>query len=45
MHAENPDDIVASYFVVNAAILALGIGLNRLGARLRERRAAARAMT
>jgi hypothetical protein len=27
-----------SYFVVNAAILAGGIGLNRLGARLRSRR-------
>jgi hypothetical protein len=38
VHAENPDDIVAMYFVVNAAILALGIGLNRLGARLRVRR-------
>ena len=45
VHAENPDDIVASYFVVNAAILALGIGLNRLGARLRERRTSARATT
>jgi hypothetical protein len=38
VHSENPDDIVASYFVVNAVILALGITLNRLGARLRTRR-------
>ena len=38
VNAENPDDIVVSYFVVNALILALGIGLNRLGARLRTRR-------
>lgn len=28
-----------SYFVVNAVILAAGVGLNALGARLRERRA------
>jgi hypothetical protein len=41
VHAENPDDIVAAYFVVNALILALGIGLNRLGSRLRPVRAAA----
>lgn len=39
VHAENPDDIVPMYFVVNAVILAGGIGLNALGARLRERRA------
>jgi hypothetical protein len=39
VHAENPDDIVPMYFVVNAVILAGGIGLNTLGARLRERRA------
>lgn len=38
VHAENPDDIVPLYFVLNAAILAGGIGLNRLGARLRGRR-------
>jgi hypothetical protein len=37
VHAENADDIVLSYFVVNAVILALGIGLNRLGAGLRTR--------
>ena len=39
VHSENPDDIVTSYFVVNAVILTLGIALNRLGARLRARRA------
>jgi hypothetical protein len=39
VHAENPDDIVPLYFVFNAIILAGGIGLNRLGARLRTRRA------
>lgn len=38
VHAENPDDIVPLYFVFNAAILAGGIALNTLGARLRERR-------
>jgi hypothetical protein len=38
VHSENPDDIVATYFLVNAVILAAGIGLNRLGARLRARR-------
>ena len=38
VHAENPDDIVPAYFVINALILAGGIGLNTLGARLRERR-------
>jgi hypothetical protein len=37
VNAENADDIVVSYFVVNGVILALGIGLNRLGARLRGR--------
>jgi hypothetical protein len=39
VHAENADDIVPMYFVVNAVILAGGIALNALGARLRERRA------
>ncbi len=39
VHAENADDIVPAYFVINALILCVGIGLNRLGARLRERRA------
>jgi hypothetical protein len=38
VHAENADDIVVSYFVINALILVVGIGLNRLGARLRRRR-------
>ena len=37
VHSENADDINASYFVVNAVILAGGIGLNTLGARLRAR--------
>jgi hypothetical protein len=36
VHAENPADIVPSYFVLNALILAAGIGLNTLGARLRR---------
>ena len=40
VHSENPDDIQPLYFVVNALILAGGIGLNRLGARLRRRRMA-----
>jgi hypothetical protein len=39
VHAENADDIQPMYFVVNALILAGGIGLNTLGARLRQRRA------
>ena len=38
VHSENPDDIVASYFLVNALILALGIVLNRLDSQLRTRR-------
>ena len=38
VHAENPADIVPSYFVVNAVILALGIGLNRLGRRFAGQR-------
>jgi hypothetical protein len=38
VHSANPDDIEPLYFVLNAAILALGIGLNRLGARMRARR-------
>ena len=38
VHAENPDDIEPLYFIFNALILAGGIGLNTLGARLRERR-------
>jgi len=38
VHAENADDIEPMYFIVNALILAGGIGLNTLGARLREKR-------
>ena len=38
VHAENAADIEPMYFVVNAVILAAGIGLNTFGARLRERR-------
>jgi hypothetical protein len=40
VHSENADDIQPLYFVVNALILAGGIGLNRLGARQRRRRMA-----
>jgi hypothetical protein len=32
------DDLEPVYFAVNVAIVALGIGLNRLGVHLRERR-------
>jgi hypothetical protein len=39
VHAVSPDDIEPLYFVFNAAILCAGIGLNTLGARVRERRA------
>ena len=38
VHAENPDDIEPLYWLFNALILCGGIGLNTLGARLRERR-------
>jgi len=38
VHSENADDISWQYFVVNAVILAGGIGLNTLGARQRRRR-------
>ena len=41
VHSENPDDIELLYFVLNATILAGGIGLNTLGAHLRRRRAQA----
>jgi hypothetical protein len=41
VHAENPDDIEPMYFIINALILAGGIGLNTLGAGLRERRQSA----
>jgi peptidoglycan/LPS O-acetylase OafA/YrhL len=40
VHHENADDISAVYFIFNAVILAAGIGLNTLGAHVRERRAA-----
>ena len=33
-----PADIGPSYFVVNAIILAFGVGMNRLGARMAARR-------
>jgi hypothetical protein len=42
VHAENPGDINAAYPFVNATILALGIALNRLGARLSVRTPGAR---
>ena len=38
VHSENPDDINAAYPVVNSAILAGGVALNRLGAAMGERR-------
>ena len=38
VHSENADDIGVLYFVLNALILCLGIGLNRLGSVLGERR-------
>jgi hypothetical protein len=38
VHSASPDDIEPLYFIFNALILAGGIGLNRLGARLSERR-------
>lgn len=39
VHSENPDDIQFAYFAFNALILGLGVGLNFLGAHLRDRRA------
>jgi hypothetical protein len=38
VHGENPDDINWQYAVVNAAILAAGVALNRQAARVRARR-------
>jgi hypothetical protein len=38
VHADNPGDIEPLYFVFNAVILAGGVGLNTLGARLRRKR-------
>jgi hypothetical protein len=43
VHSDNADDIDASYFLLNALILTVGIGLNRLGAHLRKRRSSAAA--
>jgi hypothetical protein len=40
--SENADDINWSYPLVNAVILAGGIGLNRVGSGLRQRRRMAR---
>jgi len=40
VHADAPDDVNVLYFVLNAVILGAGIGLNTLGARLRDRRSA-----
>jgi hypothetical protein len=40
VHSENADDISVLYVVFNALILCLGLGLNRLGSVLRERRRA-----
>lgn len=40
VHSENADDISVLYVVFNALILSLGLGLNRLGSVLRERRRA-----
>lgn len=40
VHSTSPDDIEPLYFLLNAVILAGGIGLNTLGARLRRRREA-----
>ena len=37
VHADDPDAIEPVYFAVNAVILAVGIGLNALGSRLRQR--------
>ena len=37
VHSENPADIEPLYFIVNALILCLGVGLCALGARLRRR--------
>jgi hypothetical protein len=38
VHSDNADDIGVLYLVLNALILCLGIGLNRLGSVLGERR-------
>jgi hypothetical protein len=38
VHSENADDLNWQYVVVQALVLALGLGLNRLGTALRHRR-------
>jgi hypothetical protein len=42
VHAENPDDTGAAYLVVNALILAGGVGLTRLGDKIARSRKRAR---
>lgn len=37
--SDSPDDVNVGYWVIQALTLAVGLGLNALGARLRERRA------
>ncbi len=44
VNADSPDDINASYFVINVVIVAVGIGLNVFGARLRQRRSGHRSV-
>jgi hypothetical protein len=44
IHESSGDDFEPLYFVFNACILALGIGLNTLGSRLGERRTVAAAL-
>ena len=36
--SDSPDDVNVGYWVIQALTLAVGLGLNALGARLRERR-------
>jgi hypothetical protein len=38
VHSENANDLNWQYVVVQALVLALGLGLNRLGTALRHRR-------
>jgi len=38
VQSENPGDIQVLYFVLNALILGLGLGVNRCGSFLRQRR-------
>ena len=44
IHESSGDDFEPLYFIFNAAILALGIGLNMLGSQLGERRTVAAAL-